>query len=113
MSALTPFSSSSTGERKALNLTRVLTKLIRTPQTPEEHVVTVCIGVLSLVFIGYALTLCYKCMCSRNYAKVSGARVVTSGPRSYVDVVSSVSRQASLSLLVSLLCTFSARVESP
>ena len=54
---------------KPLNLTMVLTKLIRYPQTEKEYVVTVLLGVASLIVFTYFMTLCYKCMCSRNYHK--------------------------------------------
>ena len=54
---------------KPLNLTMVLTKLIRYPQTEKEYVVTVLLGVASLIVFTYFMTQCYKCMCSRNYHK--------------------------------------------
>ena len=54
---------------KPLNLTMVLNKLVRYPQTQKEYVVTVLLGIASLFVFTYFMTLCYKCMCSRNYHK--------------------------------------------
>ena len=54
---------------KPLNLTMILNKLVRYPQTEKEYVVTVLLGIASLFVFTYFMTLCYKCMCSRNYHK--------------------------------------------
>ncbi len=54
---------------RPLNLTIVLTKLIRYPKTQKETIVTVLLGIASMYVLIYLIGACYGCMCSRNYDK--------------------------------------------
>ena len=39
------------------------------PRSRQEFVITVCLGVLSVICISYFLMTLYRCMCSKKYSK--------------------------------------------
>ena len=39
------------------------------PRSRKELLITVCLGVLSIIVISYFMVVLYKCVCSRNYSK--------------------------------------------
>jgi hypothetical protein len=39
------------------------------PSSPVELALTVLLAIPSLIFISYTMVVCYKCICSRNYAE--------------------------------------------
>ena len=57
------------GELPQLDLNIALHKIIRVPRTKQELVATLLLIVASVILVVYFLTVLYRCMCSRNYAK--------------------------------------------
>ena len=52
-----------------LNITLLIKRFFREPQSKTELVMTILLGIASFILFTYCMTTLYRCMCSRNYAK--------------------------------------------